>query len=82
MPASIDRLGLQKIAEVIATRRSVRHYVQEPIARELVDELLRCAVHAPSAHNRQPWRFVVIRELETQASLAEAMGSRLRARRL
>jgi len=82
MPLSIDREQLDTIARVIATRRSVRRYAQQPVPPEIVDELLRCAVNAPSAHNRQPWRFVVLREFRSKARLAEAMGSRLRADRL
>jgi nitroreductase len=36
------------------------------------------AVMAPSAHNRQPWRFVVVRDADIKLRLAEAMGVRLR----
>ena len=40
--------------------------------------MLESAIWAPSAHNRQPWRFVVIRSDETKERLAMAMGARLR----
>jgi F420 biosynthesis protein FbiB-like protein len=45
----------------------------------LVETLLTAATYAPSAHNRQPWRFVVMTELETKTRLATAMGQKLRA---
>jgi F420 biosynthesis protein FbiB-like protein len=82
MPLTIDREQLDRMARVIATRRSVRRYAPRPVAREIVEELLHCAANAPSAHNRQPWRFAVLREPASKAKLAEAMGSRLRADRL
>jgi nitroreductase len=50
--------------EAILTRRSVRRYTDEPVAPELVNELLDAAMHAPSAGNEQPWHFVVITERE------------------
>jgi F420 biosynthesis protein FbiB-like protein len=40
------------------------------------------AACAPSAHNRQPWRFLVVREQAQKDAVAEAMGARLRADRL
>ena len=45
---------------------------------EYIAQLLEAAVWAPSAHNRQPWRFVVIRQAATKTRLARAMGARLR----
>lgn len=69
------------LAEVIATRRSIRRFSREPIPREVVRELLETAVRAPSPHNRQPWRFAVLRGAEAKARLALAMGERLRADR-
>ncbi|MBL8353948.1 MULTISPECIES: nitroreductase family protein [Delftia] len=59
-------------------RRSVRRYLPQPIAPETIEALLHAAGSAPSAHNRQPWRFAVIRQRERQMSLADAMGQRLR----
>lgn len=82
MPAAIDRGRLSTAAQLIASRRSIRRYRQETIPPEVVDELLRCAVNAPSAHNRQPWRFAVLRRLDPKVRLANAMGDRLRADRL
>ncbi|MCQ1534629.1 nitroreductase family protein [Methanosarcina sp. KYL-1] len=46
--------------EAIHTRRSIRKYTDRPVPWELVKELLRAAMCAPSAVNAQPWVFVVI----------------------
>jgi coenzyme F420-0:L-glutamate ligase/coenzyme F420-1:gamma-L-glutamate ligase len=61
----------------ILARRSVRRYRDEPIPPELIRRALTAACAAPSAHNRQPWRFVVISTLDSKEALAEAMGARL-----
>ena len=60
-------------------RRSVRRYRPEPIPPQLIDQLLTAAIWAPSAHNRQPWRFAIIQDPPTRHNLATAMGQQLRA---
>jgi coenzyme F420-0:L-glutamate ligase/coenzyme F420-1:gamma-L-glutamate ligase len=67
--------------EVMATRRSVRYYRGEPLPPELVDRLLVAASWAPSSHNRQPWRFALIRDRACKDRLARAMGEHLRSDR-
>jgi nitroreductase len=47
--------------EAILTRRSIRKYTPQPVSDELVTELLRAAMSAPSASNQQDWHFVVVR---------------------
>jgi F420 biosynthesis protein FbiB-like protein len=68
-------------AGLAAGRRSIRRYAASPVARELIDALLQTAVTAPSAHNRQPWRFLVIETQAAKENLARSMGERLRADR-
>ena len=82
MPGAIDRDGLDRAALLMASRRSIRRYREQAVAPEVVGELLQCAANAPSAHNRQPWRFAVLRRQEPKVRLANAMGERLRADRL
>ncbi len=72
----------QMITDVIHARRSIRHYTDQPIPPQLIDQLLEAATYAPSAHNRQPWRFAVISRPTVKAQLAERMGERLRSDRL
>ena len=67
------------VLAVLATRRSLRRYRSEVPSRALLEQVLAAAIQAPSAHNRQPWRFVVILDQERKAELAKAMGARLRA---
>lgn len=68
-----------EVFEAIRTRRSIRRYDDRAVPRELVEAVLEAARWAPSAHNRQPWRFAVLTARETREALAVAMGSRLRA---
>ena len=56
----------------IRTRRSIRRFTDEPVTAEQTDTLLRAAMAAPSAGNQQPWRFVVVRDPDVRAQLAEA----------
>ena len=62
-----------------AARRSIRRYEARAVPRELIERVLTAASWAPSAHNRQPWRFAVISETAVKQQLAAAMGARLRA---
>ncbi len=48
--------------EALKTRRCVRAYTHEPVPREVIEELIDCARLAPTAHNVQPWEFVVVRD--------------------
>jgi F420 biosynthesis protein FbiB-like protein len=60
---------------VILGRRSVRRYAAQPVPAELVEILLEAAHWAPSAHNRQPWRFVLLNDLALRQRLAESMAA-------
>lgn len=48
--------------EAILTRRSTRTYRKKDVPPELLRELLKAAMHAPSAADEQPWYFVVIND--------------------
>ncbi len=70
------------LIDLIRARRSIRRYLDRPVAPELIDQLLEAATWAPSAHNRQPWRFAVVATEAVKAQLADRMGDRLRLDRL
>ncbi len=63
---------------VIRQRRSIRQYSGHPVPDAVLLHLLDAARWAPSAHNRQPWRFAVVKSSAMKASLAGAMGAQLR----
>ena len=68
----------QDLMTTLLTRRSLRRYRPQPVPPPLIEQVLTAAVWAPSAHNRQPWRFAVVRDAARKAHLAQAMGARLR----
>lgn len=68
-------------AEVIAGRRSVRHFdTKRAVDESVVSALLAAAVSAPSAGNIQPWRFFVLRSEESRGKLAAAVHQAWAAR--
>jgi F420 biosynthesis protein FbiB-like protein len=62
----------------LITRRSIRRYQSAPVPEELIEQMLTAATWAPSAHNRQPWRFAVIQNQNKKQQLAHDMGVKLR----
>ena len=48
--------------DAILTRRSIREYSDEIVTPEQERQILEAAMAAPSAHNKQPWHFIVIRD--------------------
>jgi F420 biosynthesis protein FbiB-like protein len=59
----------------------VRRFLPEVVSDPVIARLIKAATRAPSAHNRQPWRFAVVRDPADKARLASAMGARLQADR-
>ena len=62
------------IKDSLRLRRSIRKYKPEPVATELIKTLLETASYAPSAHNAQPWRFIILTDSEQKNALADAMA--------
>jgi len=61
-----------KIQQVILKRRSVRSYQDKKITSEKLEKVLKAAQMAPSAHNDQSWKFVVVKDKEIKEKLAQA----------
>ncbi len=59
--------------EVIKLRRSIRSFEDRRVPGDMVEELLRAAMQAPSAKNQQPWRFMVLEDRELLDKLAEGL---------
>src|ERR1041385_6062917 len=51
----------------LRTRRSIRRFKPEPIPDSVIQSILTTATYAPSAHNRQPWRFCVVTDLSRKS---------------
>ena len=48
--------------KVIEERRSIRNFKVEEPSREIIEDILNCGMLAPSAKNRQPWYFVIVKD--------------------
>src|SRR5208283_2354373 len=65
---------MSHVSDAIKKRRSVRKYLDRPVPQEASEEVLVAASWAPSAHNAQPWRFIILADQSVKRELAEAMA--------
>ena len=56
---------------VVHRQRACRAFSDEPVSDDLVARVLDVATFAPSAENRQPWEFVVVRDAQSKAQLGD-----------
>lgn len=71
--------GIEALRGLVEGRRSIRRYQPgQHVPHAVLEDLLAFASWAPSAHNRQPWRFCVVTDAEVKKGLAEAMAERWR----
>jgi len=66
---------MPEVFDAIRQRRSVRKYLPKKISNEIVTEVLAAASWAPSAHNSQPWCFIVLDDASVKRKLADAMAA-------
>ncbi|RLF61647.1 MAG: nitroreductase family protein [Thermoplasmata archaeon] len=66
------------VIECIKERRSIRDYTDEPLSRELIEEIIMAGRYAPSAENSQPWKFIVITSRDEIASLSGEVKRQIR----
>lgn len=63
--------------DAIMQRRSIRKYKKESIPEDDLRKILECGRQAPSAANRQPWRFIVVRDPELKQKVASACSGQM-----
>ncbi len=64
-----------EVYEAIKTRKSVRAFLDKPVEKEKLDRIMEAGRLAPSASNRQEWRFVVVQDEETRTKLIDAANN-------
>ena len=69
-PEMVDRA--KAFHALMARRRSVRHFSEEPVPFEVVQEVVRAAGTAPSGAHKQPWTFCVVGNAELKRRIREA----------
>lgn len=60
------------VLEVIAKRRSIRKYKEDPIPERVLHRVLEAARLAPSGKNLQPWKFIIVKDKYLKEKLAVA----------
>jgi nitroreductase len=83
-PAEPEAVAAERFYDVMRRRRSVRMFSDRPVALATIEWIVRAACSAPSGANKQPWRFVCVRDPELKRRIrlgAEAEEREFYARR-
>ena len=64
--------------DFLRSRRSVRRFQPDPIPDSVIERILTTATYAPSAHNLQPWRFVIVKNPDSKSRLGIALTTKIR----
>ena len=67
-----------ELIQLIKQRRSIRRFLDKPIDREVIEEIIQAGRYAPSDRNRQPWRFIIISNREYIRGLSEKVRGELK----
>ncbi|MDI6701156.1 MAG: nitroreductase family protein [bacterium] len=62
---------MEELIRFLRTRRSVREYQNKDIEDKIIFEIIKSAMYAPSAHNKQPWEFFIVKNREKLNEIAK-----------
>ncbi len=62
----------------LRSRRSIRRFKPDPVPAAVIERILTTAIHAPSAHNLQPWRFALLASESARERLGQALTAAMR----
>lgn len=68
---------MNETMNTILTRRSIRKFTDKPIPKEILEDLVKAALHAPSGMGKQTWKFTVITNKNAIKRLADAIQTTL-----
>ncbi len=60
------------VIDNIMSRTSIRAYQDKPVEDEKIEQMLKAAMASPTAANKQPWRFVVIKDKNTLSAITDS----------
>lgn len=66
-----SQISDNRVADVILTGYSERAYTSEPVNDQQLDLILKCGIRAPSARNKQPWKFTIIKDESTMKEIID-----------
>jgi len=78
-PAGTPEEEARAFCERMASRRSIRMFSGAPVSDGTIEWIVRAAATAPSGANKQPWRFVAVRDPELKRKIREAAEEEERA---
>ena len=64
---------MNETMNTILTRRSIRKFTDKPIPKEILEDMVKAALHAPSGMGKQTWKFTVITNKDAIKRLADAI---------
>lgn len=67
-------MNSEEFLEILRSRRSVRHFLPEPVPQEDIEKIITAASWAPSGTNHQNWHFIVIRSEDIKQAMADAVA--------
>ncbi|OGF65003.1 MAG: hypothetical protein A2Y62_14345 [Candidatus Fischerbacteria bacterium RBG_13_37_8] len=72
-------MQIEELLQIIKQRRSIREFTDEPVSDNDIKTLIDAARYAPSNTNRQPWKFIIIRNKTILSQISEVVTSRFAA---
>jgi nitroreductase len=72
VPDAAPEAASRRFYEIMRLRRSVRMFSDRPVSRETIENIIRAAGTAPSGANKQPWRFVAVRDAAIKKEIRTA----------
>lgn len=73
---------MNEVMENILTRRSVRAFLKKEIPMEELEQIVKAGAYAPSAMNRQTWKFTVLTDREKNRQTGSSYGRKTGKSRL
>ncbi len=64
-------MTLEDLEQLAASQRAVREFTDDPVPDELVARIIRVGTRASNARNAQPWHFIVVRDRDKKAAIAD-----------
>lgn len=68
---------MNEVMNAILTRRSIRKFTADPIPAEVLEDLVKAALHAPSGMGKQTWQFTVVTNQKIIHRLCGLIGTEL-----
>lgn len=66
---------MENITDVINKRRSIRKYSKKEVSKDLIHDIIKASMQAPSAKNQKPWEFLVVKNKEKLVRCSEELSN-------